>query len=1483
MTETPSHHTQPKSLFCWQGDPLSGKTTALLNHAATLLNTPTVRSDSVLILVQNSALQYQLANQLRTRVNAPLGHIPVYTYSGWVRNLLFQTWPVVENRLLQAYPDTETFTQVMPELTGLEESEFLYKLLWQQFQTQHPQVFDAYQLNDKTLIRQLIRRARLRSEHRLTRPEMQARDAWLGVEDMPELAKLEALFDKWAYKIRLLDSNKQLDIFHSLLEKEPFFTPYSGYPITHLLVDDLDETTPAQQAFIAWQASQPETNTIALTIDPQGGARRGYLNAHPEGAIALKSQLCQLCNVEEFLVTQTLSSVGDAPRGIPSEDPTIKKTPFYAWLYSKLLGQALPIPEGGFQNPNVKLLMPTRTQVEQVDAVIAQLKKTIAEGTLALGQLVWVLPTTDTLSLAPYIYQLKRLGVTFQVLSGTQRPADTLLGRALLNCLQLVNASAWKIALSRLEIRQLLAVVLGFQQTEALTLDALAHRIAVHHQQAVVTEQTGSALLPTEETLPEDELVYFSSRKRYTEFRAWLEEMQGLSVEDQLLNTLTRWLYPLLRGGEQAPELALLVRSLQRQTDVVKKCGFDTVEAQRLWLWQAKLGAVADTPDAPRELDPNALLIATPQKAIDLELRRSVFWWLDGQNDQWTRTDEAPLYNAMVHSAGFEVAEGETPETSLKTNPLWQRQVRGAAVLRKLGSLATEQLLCFSSERDAEGRLFSEAEPLLYTALTQVVELADAQTSAALLANIPQATLRPDQAPILSYTQGTLAISAVPGAGKTFVTVELILELIRRGTPPRSILVLTYMESAARTLLDRLKAKLQPAGISTLPMVSTIHALAFRILTERNHASRLGLDLTNQPLQMVDEFQQELLLHQAAQATFAPIEGSGTFEVWKKTVGSAIGQAKQLRLSPEDLRQEGERTKKPKLTQLGKAFEAYQGLLKSANQLDFTDLILLSVTLLENNEDVRTHYQNQFSYLMEDEAQDSSKLLQRLFALLGGENPNLIRTGDTNQSITTTFSAADPSVFREFIKHAQTNVLMTHSNRCALEIVALANRWVLEAPTHQPELKNAFLPTLLEGSKGKNPTLLEPITTELFPKQVDELSWITQQIKRLQAQHPTASFAVLTRSNNGALQVAQYLQEREILTLTQAEKMTVSPVFEVVQAYLQVLNNPSEAKHRLATYRAFRTAELACVADHDEETIETIEAFLEATPLFALPVDELPEELPFLTQWYYDFHDFNREVGGSQLSTLILRMTEHLFTGVVDRSNGYLVALQANRALTHYGMADGAWQQTSSPTGVGGAMAFESLAPLEVVLRYFAQAGNSAKSLKVFTEEALGLLKGGTLPEEAEPDAVSPETTAVQVMTLHKSKGAEFDFVFLPFLTQREFSEELAQVRLKEPEQIAVRLGLLEKQLHEGFTYEEAMFDAACVGQKRLVLEEEARLLYVGITRAKRGLFLSAHEMVKNPWNSRQEKTAPTLLFRLAKKNDILETSASKQHEHLEP
>lgn len=1434
------------SFTCWEGSPRSGKTTALLHQAVRLLHTAT-NSDRVLVLVQSHVLQQQLATRLMALYGQPLGHIPVYTYNGWIRNLLFQTWPVVENQLLQSYPDTAPFTQIMPELTGLEESEFLYKILWQQFQAQHPHVFEAYQLTDKTLIRQLIRRARLRSEHRLTRQEMQARDAWLALPDTPELAKLEALFDKWAFKIRLLDSNKQLDIFHTLLEKEPLFTPYSGFPIKHLLVDDLDETTPAQQAFIRWQAQQPELQSIAVALDPNGGARRGYLNAHPEGAKQLKTWLCTHCNTAEALVTQHLST---------REEPTQEPLPFYDWLHDKLLGETPNIPEGGFQSPSVQVALPVKTQIELVDAVVTQLKEDLAHNRLKLNEIAWILPTTDALTLAPYLYQLQRAGIPVQLLSGTQRPADTILGRALLNVLQLVNAQAWQVALSRLEIRQVLAVVLGFQQTEALTLDALAHRITAYHQQAVTTGNTGEHLLPPAEDLPEDELVYYFSRKRYTEFRAWLTEVQDLSLPDQLLNTLTRWLYPLLRQGEQAPELALLVRSLERQTAVAEKCGFNTVDAQRLWLWQAKLGAVADTPDTPTHLAQEALIIATPQKAIDVELRRPHHWWLDVQSSQWTRTDEAPLYNAMVHHAGFTPADDETPETSLQTNPHWQRQVRGAAVLRKVAALATQNIQFFPSERDAEGRLLADGEPLLYNALTQVVEKASITPTETLLAQIPQATLRADQAPILTYTHGTMAVSAVPGAGKTFVTVELILALIRQAVPPRSILVLTYMESAARTLLGRLKDKLTPVGITTLPMVSTIHALAFKLLTERQHANKVGIDLGQQPLQMVDDFQQELLVRQAALATYAPTEsGTNTDEkTWIRTVGTAIAQAKQYRLTPAMLITEGERTQKPKLTQLGKAFEAYQTLLKESNQLDFTDLILLSVQLLEEHPDVRQYYQRQFTYIMEDEAQDSSPLLQRLLTLLGGESPNIIRTGDTNQSITTTFSAADPRGFREFIQSATISVQMTHSNRCALPIIALANHWLLTAPTHQPELQHAFLPTLLEGHPDKNPPLLEPITAQVFPKQADELTWLFEQISKVQQAHPHASIAILTRSNNGAVQIAQHLQERGILALTQAEKLTVSPVFEVIEAYLTVLNLPADAKNRVGAYRAFRVAQLACVAQHDEETIETIEAFLESTPLFALPPDELPEELPFLTQWYYDFHDFNRDVGGSQLSALILRISEHLFTDVISRSNGYLVALQANKALRHYGMADGAWQHTE----FANRLAFESLAPLEVVLRYFAQASSSAKTLKQFTEEALGLVQPTTATAE------TTATPAVQVITLHKSKGQEFDFVFMPFLTQREFPETLAQVRLKEPEMIAVRLHLLAQQLENTLAYDEAtMFDAACTAQKRLVLEEEARLLYVGITRARQGLFLSAHETYKNQWH-KQEKTLPTLLLRLA-------------------
>ena len=93
-------------------------------------------------------------------------------------------------------------------------------------------------------------------------------------------------------------------------------------------------------------------------------------------------------------------------------------------------------------------------------------------------------------------------------------------------------------------------------------------------------------------------------------------------------------------------------------------------------------------------------------------------------------------------------------------------------------------------------------------------------------------------------------------------------------------------------------------------------------------------------------------------------------------------------------------------------FKEYQAKLREANLIDYDDILIMSVKLLENNPDILEYYQNICEYIIEDEAQDSSGVQQRLIGLLSGKHKNLIRCGDINQAITTTFSNADVEGFR---------------------------------------------------------------------------------------------------------------------------------------------------------------------------------------------------------------------------------------------------------------------------------------------------------------------------------------------------------------------------------------------------------------------------------------------------------------------------------------
>jgi DNA helicase-2/ATP-dependent DNA helicase PcrA len=1335
----------------------SGKTTRLLTEAAQLLNTHS--SASVLILCSNHARQRRFIEGLLGRLTRPVGQLPVYTFAGLVRNTLFNYWPLVEEELGKTLKGLGQ-PVLTPQLSGLEDTEFILNRILDGFQQEHPRAFAEFPGNRRGLVKQLVRRIRLRSENGLSRPEMTRRSQLLEEMCQAEVAEIERRFDRMSYAIRVLDPNKQLDVFQRLVDTHPVLQADLIQTLKHLVVDDVDETIPAQQQFIERLA--PTLDTLILAADIDGGSRRGYLNAYPYDWQRLK----ELRPGETVTFNRTDTVYTDAQTLLANWKRTDAFTPL---------------------GPTLAMIPSFLTQVEMLDHLVQDIYQHLSQGYTA-GELAVVLPESDALLFYRLQNKLKQRGIRVQLLCGTRRPLDNPLCRGLIYLIQLANSQTWAYRLSPIEWRTILTHLLQLNRWSRQGVDQLVSAFAALQSAQPTADGEASALV----ILPpwEDPTGLFppEARARYEHLLAWLEKAQRIPFEKQLFSAFSEIVAPYAATEEERfVELNRWVQSYERQKRIDEALNslIPSPEASetalgglssfdRRWLAQVKTGSVADTPENPEEIDEQAVVVGSPQKIIDFEVRRRVQFWLDCGSRQWARSDNAPLYNAWVHSA---VWDGSTAAFSEDFKEAIIR-TRAAHITRTLMLLTTERVRAYESELDSEG--FSHAglmKPRLIGATAE--ELSEPPA--------PRAILRSDQAPILEYEQGTMAITAVPGAGKTFVNVELILTLIDRGVPPDQILVLTYMDSAAKTLLSRLKAKLPLSwtqGGRKLPTVCTIHSLAFRILTENDHSIALGYRAED--VDILDDQARAAVLAQVAAHTQPASTPNGTN--WLRAVDRGIAYAKMQGITPEAIeRQVKKMSQNFRLIEFLPAYQLYQQLLKENGQLDFTDLIWHAVTLLEGAPDIAAHYQNQFRILMEDEAQDSSRVLQQLIGLIGGSTPNLIRTGDPNQSITTTFSAADPAVFRQFIESADRTVRMDGSGRCAPEVMELANQLILAAEQH-PILAGSFEPVAMQPVPGFNPSLLAPIETRLFETAQQEEAWLVEAIAQARQAHPEASIAVLVRRNEDVQYLAGCLQQANIPAISLSDTLNVHPVYAVLLGYMQLLESPGDLEKQVALYDAMAEAGIT-PADPVRR------AFLAENSLFYQPLGVLRDE--FLLQFYYDWLDFSRDAAGSNVCNLIIRITDRLFHTVGDRSNGYLCALWAQEIL----------EQNRQ---------WDDLSPLEIVTRQFEAYQKSKRRRRGFSE---ALSEGGH--------------QFVQVMSMHKSKGQEFEIVFMPHLTSRMFRSQLNEVTFKEEEKLVQELD----RVRLGGTLPPNYVEQT----KTACIQEEARLLYVGVTRARQALYVSSH------------------------------------------
>ena len=759
---------------------------------------------------------------------------------------------------------------------------------------------------------------------------------------------------------------------------------------------------------------------------------------------------------------------------------------------------------------------------------------------------------------------------------------------------------------------------------------------------------------------------------------------------------------------------------------------------------------ISENPLSEEEIPENSIIVATAQKLIDNEICPKHLFLLDCSNQQWIKQDIGMLYNSWVFQKNWDKSSFE-PEDNLRMT-----QDRTARILYKLYLCQNEKMHIFSSIYDALGvENFGGIDKYFLNKKENILPP-------------KKITPRADQRGVLEYKSGKMAVSAVAGSGKTTIMLALIIKLLEgeiiKNLKPQNIFVLTFMESAARNFKERIKQNFP--DMIELPQISTIHGLALRILKENNNYAFLGLD---NDFEIIDDLKRREII------TLATIEAgleTNKVELYEKAIS--------------DFKNDG-----APLSQLKKSptfkyiFEKYQKELLENNFVDYDDLLMYALRILKTNSSVRKYYQELAQIVIEDEAQDSSPTQQELITILGAKHGNIIRCGDVNQAITSTFSNSDVKGFKKFI-NTNLNVEMNFSQRCATEILDFANNTIDFAKKHAPE---AFLDIKMQPVEGKNSKRKNAVKLNIYQNSDEEKQSIINKIKQIRQDEPNSDIAILLRSNWAITNWADYIETYNIKVEKNFDILNNNPVFRTVLAIFNFIFNPYDKK--ILTKSLEELLKLEKYKDEFE-----ILQFIKENDFFN------NQGSKFQIWWDLKYFLLKNSITPMEL---VLEIGDFYFENNSQRANVAMV----------YSIIENIFQTHKN---------FEN-----TVLRLREISNRINKSTKFFEDK-----------EKVNKSGV------VKIMTLHKSKGDEFDHVFIPELTSTNLGLEISEIKLKENSKFLQQIKKQPKSDEE---------------IKKEILDENFRLLYVGITRAKEVLYLSCANSYK--FYGKTETKTPCKIFEI--------------------
>lgn len=626
------------------------------------------------------------------------------------------------------------------------------------------------------------------------------------------------------------------------------------------------------------------------------------------------------------------------------------------------------------------------------------------------------------------------------------------------------------------------------------------------------------------------------------------------------------------------------------------------------------------------------------------------------------------------------------------------------------------------------------------------------------------ADLNPQQRAAVAHVGGALLIVAGAGSGKTRVLTRRIAYLLaERGVLPHEVLAITFTNKAAGEMRHRVEELIGPAARGML--VSTFHSACVRFL--RKDAAKLGYTTSftiydaGDALRLVTMVMRDLDMDAK--------------RVTPRSILNAISNAKNELVDDETYAQQAST---PMERQVAEVYREYQRRLRAANAMDFDDLIMNTVSLLQVFPDVAEHYRRRFRHILVDEYQDTNHAQYILVKELVGKETDgippaeLCVVGDADQSIYA-FRGATIRNIEEFERdypHA-TTVMLEQNYRSTQNILTAANA-VIARNAGRREKR-------LWTDAGAG----EPLKVYVADDEHDEASFIAGEIHRLVSHegHTNADVAVMYRTNAQSRAIEDaFIRNGLPYRVIGGTRFYERKEIRDALAYLRALVNPDDE----VSLRRILNEPKRGIGDKAEGSVEAF-AVRQRIPFAAAlrQLDRIPDlatRSATALRGFVELMDNLRTLveAGEPPSTIIVAVLEQ---------SGYLASLQNSLDPQDEARLD-------------------NLGELESIAREFETSDDPelGSTLADFLERVSLVADADSLPDSDEG--------LVTLMTLHTAKGLEFPVVFLTGLEDGGFPHQRSFGDPKE-------------------------------------MEEERRLAYVGITRARERLYLT-RATVRMTWGS---------------------------------